>query len=558
MTTPNPGITGTDGQTPIYDPDGRWTSFKLTEIYQGAAGAGRFIPKVDDYVVDTDTDHRYIVTALDPTTFIPTLTAIVETPIGEFSQGDLLLGVGPGPQSLTYRMFVDKSVIPYRVAVDHRLMYPNTGATNVTVFRGSVLNPEADAISQVYNNSGDLTGHVVTLTAVTMNGQATNMKTVPEFNTTFDLQNNEIVTVVAYSAGGDVVGKRELLVENSSFIRRTDASVRYVQSIELLSPFLSSSDPTLLQFPINVLLQGLNLRGKVNYSDGSNVILPVDGTKFKLFGWNDYLATIVGQTLPLVLKYTFASNEAFEGGGSGADRFKTLALTGETISSDGTFSVKLFGFPVWQNPTDGYRLEWYLYNLDRNTAFHVTNYVSYSDAGPAFSPTNYGVNQRLTVAINLHDVSGAFRNYIHTQTIDIALLAVGTARTTNWTIGFSPNQDPRFGIGNHADTVFTNSSLATVRLSSGATTLDSWLARMFGATLPLNDPSVEVGAPAPTHFALVLSGGDVEFPISNWNSTLTLNQALTNNGTLFVKFFKRTSDTDLQLAIAALPIWQTN
>ena len=68
------GITGLDGVQPLYDREAPWKIWALFEIWMGGTGGHKFIPKVKDYVVDTDTNVWYIVDHLDPVTMIPTLS----------------------------------------------------------------------------------------------------------------------------------------------------------------------------------------------------------------------------------------------------------------------------------------------------------------------------------------------------------------------------------------------------------------------------------------------------------------------------------------------------
>jgi hypothetical protein len=184
--------------------------------------------------------------------------------------------------------------------------------------------------------------------------------------------------------------------------------------------------------------------------------------------------------------------------------------------------------------------------------------VKPSGAGPAFNPTLYGVHQQISVAIDLKDVNGIYKSYKHIQLIDFVLIAPGTVQSTNWTIGFEPAQDPMFGTGNYALTTFINQNLMKVNLTSDAKNRDEWLDRMYRRTKPLVDPSRESQAPDPDFFSIIVGSTEVQFPISQWNADLTNNQVLTNASTAFVKFFKRTADGDLQLAIAGLPVYQTN
>jgi hypothetical protein len=499
----------------------------------------------------------YRVSALNPLSLIPTLVAVEPTPVGEF--GDELLGVGPGTQADTYRVYIDKTTLPYTLAVDARLFVAGTMITSCKIFRGSLLDGNAEVISSVYDGSGTLLGNAVPLELVQMaNGVNQAVKTVPVCYTTKDLPDGEPVTAVFYAADGHVVSKRQLLVENTGFIRSAALGTKYITGISLESPFLSLADPKVIRFPLNVPMNGLQLIGVVNYSDGSTLKLPVDGTKFVMFGFENFTSTIVGQTFPLVLKYNLSGGEVVYTSEPQVDKFITEEFEATTINQDGAYTVKLFGFPVWQDAILGYRMDWYLYNLDRQVVYHATPYVQFNANTQVFDGLLYGVNQHLSVSVNLKDVNPTFKDYMHVQTIDVVLLGAGTMRTTNWKIGFEPSQNPMYGIGLHADSVFTNVNLSTLNLTSGKATQDEWLAALYAMAKPLTDPMQEVDPPAPTHFSLVNSGADAVFPIAQWNQTLTLNFAYANSGTVFVKFFKRTADNDIHLGMAALPVYQTN
>lgn len=561
MSDPMSGISGTDGQVPVYDPNGRWTIWDLGQIYTGGAAQGRYVPKVRDHVVDPLTNEQWRVTALNPTTMVPTLVSLVNAVVNVFSQQDVLLGVGPGTQSDTYRVYIDKSVVPHTLAVDARLRTYGSMARTAKIFRGSEITGDSEVISAFFDGSGDVLTNEITLelVATSVQGQVEiATRSVPVTYTTKDLPDNEIVTIVFYSDTGNKVSKRQLLVENTRFIRSTDSSVRHIIATSLESPFLSSSDPNALQCPMNVTLGGLSLVGVVHYSDGSVAKFPVDGTKFELLGFPGYVSTIIGQKFDIVLKYNVANGEINYIAGQGEALHISETYTIQTTAAEGRYTPKLYGYPVWQDAVNGYRLKWYLYTLERDVVYDVTNLVTINTNTPAFSPLAYGVTQSLSVSVNLNAVNGAFSSYIHTQTISFVLAEQGTARTTNWTVAFDPNQTPVFGQNNFAASMFTNVNSSTVSIGLGASTQAAWLERLYGRVKPLVDPAREVAPPAPTHFALVLSTGDAEFPISQWNQVLTLGTSIANNGTLFVKFFKRTSENDIQLAIAGLPVYQQN
>jgi hypothetical protein len=550
-------IAGIDNVTPIYQPNARWTSWNLNEIYFGQQGQNKYIPNVNDFVVNVDTGEIWKVESLDPVTYVPTLVRMQIIETGTLS--DVLLGVGPGTESDTYRVYIDKSVVPYTLAVDARLKVAGSMVSKAMLFRGSQLDGSAVVISALYDQSGTLLGQAIPLELVAMeNNTNIAIKTVPVCNTMADIPDGEIITAVFYSDAGKVVSKRQLLAENTAFIRNTDTSVKYITSISLESPFLSQADPTLIQYPLNVPLTGLDLIGVVNYSDGSKSRLPVDGTKFTVFGFDGFISTIVGQKFNVVLKYSLSQGEVIYGANAVNGEFITKTYKATTTKAEGSYTVKLFGYPEWSNAINGYHMEWFLCNLDRSVIYRVTPYVVYNANSPAFVPTAYGIVQHLSVSINLQDVNGSFKAYRYVQTMDVTLLGPASARTTNWTIGFAPNQTPQYGLNNYASTTFINQNYWEVYVNSGATSQDEWLQRIYYDTLPLFDTSNEVAPIKPNYFALVFGNESIEYPISEWNNKLTISNAVPDNTNLYIKFMFKTPDNELQLSISALPIYQTN
>ncbi len=556
------GITGTDGKTPIFNPSNLWKQWNITEIYTGTTGANKYIPNVNDYAVDTDTNELFKCTAIDPVTMIPTMQPVTTVSEGAFSTTDLLLGVGPGTQSDTFRAYIDQSVMPHVLAVDARLHVAGSAASYAKIFIGSQLNNTAQVISAFYDQSGHLLGQAIPLELVastTINNIA--IKTVPVCYTSQNVPDGEILTAVFYDTGDNVVSKRQLLAENTGFIRTSDSSLKYITSISLKSPFLSNSDPLLLQYPLNVPVDGLSLIGVVSYSDGSTIELPVDGTKFSIMGLQDYISTVSGQPMPLVLKYTLSPNEiVYSATVVNNSRFMTLAMKGQTLNAVGAYSLKLFGYPVWVPATNSYTLHWFMYNLDRQVVYDVTPYVNINNGGTTpFNPTAYGIVQNLIVSLNLAQVNGTFNSYNFVQAIAITLAQPGSTKVpTAWTVGFSPNQNPPFGVGNCARSTYIQQNLTSVDVTCGQTTQANWINQLYTLSEPLFDPVAESAPPGPNMFSLLYQGQEFQYTIDQWDVVQTIGVGLVDTDTLFIKFFLRTPTGDIQLAIAGIPIFQTN
>ncbi len=551
------GIVGSDNIVPVYDPAGRWTIWALQEIYVGTTGANRYVPKVNDWVVDYTTNTFYTVAAIDATTLMPTLNPI--NPLAQnqqFSTADLIMGVGPGGISDTFRVYLNQAVMPYTLTVDARLHTYSSEAVTFTIYRGTDLAGSSIPISQVYDASNQLIGTSVPLTLATDQGDVQTVKAFPTCYTTQSIPDGEKLVLITYSAAGHQVSKVELLVENTQFVPLANSGVKYITNISLESPFLSPSDQNTLAFPVNVNLSGLSLMGVVSYSDGSSTRLPVNNTRFSLRGLDNFVSTYAGQQFDLVLDYKLSVGEIALGVQTTPAGSITRLYAGITTNYEGMYSPKLYGFPVWQDSVNGYRLEWWLYDMDRQLSTLVTPYVRVNNNSPAFNPLGYGYNQALSVSINMQDVNSSDLALIHVQTINIILRQPGTARTTNWAIGFEPNQQILFGENNFAKMTLVNQNQMTLDITCGETTLANWLNRMYTLVDPLYDPTSETAPPTPTYFSVCTTSWEVAYPITQWNQALTLGYSVADSSTIFIKFFIRTQQTDIQLAIAALPVYE--
>ena len=554
---PVPGITGTDGQQPVYNPDARWTIWNKKEIYTGGPGKGRYVPKVGDLVLDQDYWIYYKVESIDEVTYVATLREKETRNLGgNMDDYDRLLGVGPGTQSDTYRVYVDKSVAPYIMAVDARLRVAGTMCASCKIFKGADLSSEAKVVSKVYDGAGNFLGTNVPLELVAMDGKNVSIKTVPVCYTTEDLKDGELVTAVFYSDSGHVVSKRQLLVENTSFIRSSDDSVKYIIGISLKSPFMSESEPDLINYPINVPLNGLFLTGVVHYSDGSEMELPVDGSKFSVFGFDNFVSTIVGQKLDIVLKYSLSQEEICYDSKLTNERFITKSYKATIAEADGAYTVKLFGYPNWIDGIRGYRMEWFIYNLDRNLNQRVTPYVRFNENTQVFDPLLFGTRQRLSVSLNLQDVSSAYNYYRHVQSIDITLMGPGGDQGTNWLVGFDPTQNPQFGVGNKFQYEYINQDLKRLKMDMGCQTVTEWLNKLYYPTKPLVNPYTEADPIMPDFFALIVGTERIEYELNMWNGVFTVGGDIHHGATVFVEFFKRTANNDIRLAVAGAPAEQ--
>lgn len=554
------GVVGTDGQVPIYNPNGRWSWWSIDEIYMGTTGSNKYVPNVKDYIIDPTTFTVYIVTLIDPVTLVPSLNEIIPAAFNTgLSNTDILFGVGPGTQSDTYRVYLDTSLTPYTLAVDVRLRVAGTRTSYCIIYKGPLVADPANMISMIYDSNGNFISNKIPLELVAIDNTTNySIKAVSVCNTSQPLVDGEIVTAVFYDAQANVVSKRQLLVENTSFIRSLNVSLKYITGIALDSPFLSLSSSSTIEFPLNVPVNALNLQGIVSYSDGSSITLPIDGVKFSVIGLDQYVSTIVGQKIPLVLTYALGPNEVTYSAALGNGNYITEPYYIVTTNSDNSYDVKIYGYPEWGGVGVGYTMRFFLVNLDRNIFIDVTEYTTFASDTGLYDPTQYGYVQRKAVQLNLNTASGIFKPYIFTQLMDINLITTPSGTITPWTVSQVSGSDiPPYGTGLVA-TISSIVGLSLVNISGGITDFPTWLTKVYNQTFPLVNPYNETAAIAPTHFALIQGTNEVVYPITSWNQNLSGGLVFAEFSNVYIKFINRTVSGDQILSIAGMLVSQIN
>lgn len=545
---------------PIMDPNRGHRRWSLDEIYTGPDGSGRYVPNVNDEAFSWQTGLWRVID-VDYSTGLSTLQLYVPPKDPEsINNEDVLLGSGPGTISESYRIYIDTSVTPHTLAIDSRLHFYGTGNVGVRYYRGSDIENDDNIISAMYDQAGTLLGDMIPLELVmvpTDSGVTNEAVQTPAVGySNQKLQDNEVVTCVAYNEAGGVTSIARVLVTNTAYIRTTDESRKYITSIHMESPFLSESDDSLLQIPVNLPLSALDLKGVVTYSDGSRMELPVDGTKFSLYGIKNFVSTQVGQHIDLVLNYGLSAEEYIYGASVAGERFKAEPYSATTTQVDGAYTVKLFAVPVWVNAIEGYRLRWFMYTLDREIVYEVTDYIEFGINSRAFNPLEYGTLQNLSVAVDMKRVDAAFSAYRHTQTIGIALMSAGNLDQTNWTIEYSPGQAPVYGTNFRASQTFVNVNNWVFNLNSGFSSQTTWLEALYFRSQPIKHPTTELAPPTPNFFVLVVGNNRIEAPIDQWNADIVVPIGLNDGDVVLIEFIYRNASTDLQLGIAALPVHQ--
>ncbi|MNU48726.1 hypothetical protein D3C71_376500 [compost metagenome] len=546
---------------PITDPNRGHRRWRKDEIYTGPTGTGRYVPNVNDEVWDWVTGLWQVI-AVNLLTGLSQLKEYEPPKTGsEVSDEDILLGVGHEHQNESYRVYLDTSVTPHVLAIDSRLRVYGTTVSSVKIFWGTDISDESKVISAMYDHGGTLLGENIPLELVQVpNNPQSGVPSAINYAvkapmvgyTLQKLPDNEVVTAVLYDDVGNVTSITKLLVMNTAFIRTTDASKKFITSIHLESPFISEGDDSLLKFAINMPIDALNARGVVTYSDGSRKIMPVDGTKFNLYGLQNFIATIVGQKIELALSYKLSAEEYVYGASANVTKHMSVPYWATTTRMNGAYSVKLFCFPQWIDATMGYKLRWFLFNLNRSEFFEVTDKVTFALNSNPFDPTSYGPIQRINVGINMSDIDSNYSDWRHAQTIGVALLAPGNLEANGWNIEYSPGQTDLYGRDLKARAKFINVNNWLLKIDSYRQSKAIWLKDTFYNAQPLVNTQSETQAPEPNYFMLMINGKEYAYPIDRWNTEIQVPEVPKNGEPLFIRFVKRLQEGDLQLGMGGM------
>lgn len=555
------GVSGTDGHSPIIDYYSTFHIWHWNELYFGQEGQNKYVPKVNDLVFSDDPRSWYKVTRINEITLTFDFLPVIFSNDAESDNSlNYLVGVGPGQQSNYMRCYVDKTVTPYKLSVDKSLWIGGEDAQYAIIYKGSlVMGGAREPVSLMFDASNQLVGVQVPLELAELTpGSGELKKTVATASTMHDLQDNEPVTIVFYGREGHQVSARMLLIENSAFINAGQNPYEFVEDITLESPWLSPSDRSLIEFPLNLTMDSLNLIGVVQYNSGRQTRIPVDGTRFMMSGIEAMIATVPNHDYPARLVYTLANNELSSHLVSHTDRTINKPYKFRTTQEEGMYSIKLFCYPVWIDQANGYRLQWFLFNLERRTYYEVpASLIQFSQTGMVFDPIAYGARQTLHVTVPLKQINGVYKDVMHAQNFVVTLLKPGDGTGARWNvndIGYEP-----YGGTNMAKMEIVNSNLRYINLAADAVTKEEWLSKIYRLANPLYDRFTETKAPEPDRVYIKTSSSlELEISVDDWRANIPINFQIQTNDTLFLRFARRTPDNTLQLGMGAMHIEQVD
>jgi len=540
----------------------------IRNIYKGPAfiqenGYYAYVPKEGDWVNDKDNGWFYVahvgLEGENLSTLVPW-----EAPDRAGTTNDDLVILG-SISRLTSEFIVcgiDYSQMPPVMSVDNRIQVWGSNAASAKIWLNNDIGVNGKVVSCQYDNSGNIVSDTVPLELAKFNDSRNIAVRIPmPCNCSMNLADGETLTFVAYDKnGGAILPAYRMVVQNTAFVRRNESGQKYVKAVQLLSPFMNGADPNLLEIPVSIRdLSQVEFRARVWYTDNSYKDWPVDGERMVLNGMREYIPTIVGQQANLTLTYFLNDDEQAVSANPGEKKHVDEQYRIRTTEAVGAYAAKLYGYPVFASAALGWKMSWWLYNLDRQMAYEVTDKVEVATNSEPFDGLNYGVVQHLSYAVTLSDVDSRWKPFRHVQKLDVVLYgAPGLATGTDWTVGFDPGQDPLFGVGLSCKVTTQTANSRTVKVDSGIATYAEWLQQMFYNTRPLRSIASESKAPEPTHFEIYVDSTHVyRYPVAQWNAVLTISTILNVGQTVYVKWLKTdTGNVELQLGVSALVVKQ--
>lgn len=537
--------------------DINWKIWNINDIYRGNQSERELHHvQVGDMVVDLTggVERRYYVKSIDDATRVPELVLLRQLKEDTNTIQVEMKGVGPGQASETWRCFYDDTIEPHSLRVDGKVYCHGSLATHCKIFLGVETDKyNGKVISQYRDNNSNNVSENIPLELIGWRDNIAIKAPMMGF-TTHKLQDGEVVTLVTYSADGVVFQQDRLIVVNTADVRRSEVGKRFVESIEMVTPFLSEVDDREVLFPINMDKEAVFIMCKVNYSDGTSKTLAVDGGRVQLHGWDAYVPSVLGAASPLVLQYQLAENEESIQALRGTNRFISESYLARTKEVDGAYSVRLSVIPNWNGAE--WELNYRLHNIDRDISYDVTDLVEAASNSVPFQPRKFGTMQRVVVALQLDKVNSAFARFRHVQAFDISLMGSAAIDNSPFYISYHTGQDPYYG----QDIKLVKSQVGErhyVNISCGASTLEDWLDKTFYRTEPMFNKFAETEAPKPTHFMLLVPGTiskDVHYPIEKWRGQYETEVELPSNRVVEVQWIRKDGDVIYYLSSSPMVV----
>lgn len=545
MANNNLGVTGTDGIQPYYLPAERWTIWNLADVYKGGAGSGKFIPKINDYVIDVTTNTVYKTVSYNTPAYTSNLLQIALT---STTFGDILMsGTASG-----YRVYYDKSVTPNTLTVDGFMHIYSSVATKARIYAKDINNNDI-VVSKVYDSSGNLTGNDIDLVKVAYNSHDNYaVKSIRACNTDTNLTTGDSVTIVVYDSVGNVVTKTNAIIEETTYIPQAYSNQKYIVNMYLQTPYLNPADDRVILYPLNQNLSTFKPNLVLVYNDGTISSNPIDGGKYNLAGLNS-IPPLNSSNSNLTLIYTLDPNESAIATIQNGGGYITKPYSLTTVDPDPLYGSKLYFYPVWNTSSNKYDHKVYFTILDRSVCIDITNKVSFV-SGFSFDGTASKYNQMQTVKVRVDakDISNVYKTFIIEEEFTVKTMGSPTNPSSLrlWTVKLPSTASNEYGDATPASGLKAVRLINTrVNISNNISTLAAWLDATYKKTNAIYNTSTEGQAPDPTHMEISYQGNTILRPLSSYNSNIDFPVTVNLYSNIQITFLKQTLTGYLKLSV---------
>lgn len=536
--------------TDIVNKDRGFRPWGPDELYDVTKGTG-FLPNDGDLVKNLARRGWDEIYEVDYTRYVWKTRPWDSAPV--YNEVGILGGINP-LKSDEFRVYVDDKQHPAVMRFHDALTINSPDGAFIRVFRGVDTGPDGEVISGYYEG-GTIRSADIPLLTISKPDATHDVKIPATGMCTAAVGHGELISFVVYTRSMIPIVEARCHVIKTNLIMGSDAPVRQITNVRLKSPFILDVDSSVLALPINMALDDVALTCVIQYTDG-DLELPIDNNRVKLAGLRNaaahdtfYIASNAGQTLPLVLSYKMSKNEAYTGDDvSEGTIFKRYKATTEAV--DGAYSIKLYVVPEWKGVGQGYRLRYYLYNLDRGNFYEATAHVKHVSGSEPFDPHLLNVKQRMNVQVDVSKVNPIYKPHIHGQSFHITLLSEATVNEPNFVIEYV-HDGLKYGEENIAKFEYSNVNFSTLDISCGKASMAEWIQSMFFDAHPLYNRRQEPAAPTPTHFELEIDGNSYMHPVTAWNQKLQVDFRIDDASTVIFRWIKRNSTDTYQLGLTS-------
>jgi hypothetical protein len=361
--------------------------------------------------------------------------------------------------------------------------------------------------------------------------------------------------MVIYDDSDIMVSYQSLVARHNHLVNNIHDQSLFINKLYLTSAYINPTDPLELLIPLNLLNQSFSPRLFLGYNTGQTKEVFEGSDPVTLIGWDDAVIGEVGETFPLVLSYKVTGIERSTIVDPYVGDVISTTYRVLVVSDPEDVNVKLFCIPIYNGSV--FELQYYLYDLLRDTNTLVTGNVSYEN-DTVFDGSTYNEKQQLDLLINLGDVDqGKYGDLQFITTIEIELVGPPTIFPTTYRLWYYRDESRWFGDDLRADMV-DDLGTTTVSLQGTITSLNDFYEEHYYKAAPLWNPAVESEAMLPDYVDIIDENSNmVTMAVADhWNGSVEWTHAKPADGTqLTLEWYSYDGDSNrLDLAKTNVPV----